>query len=170
MNSTQRWADAALSSFIPQQFLATVGAMVVGNVAAIIPAVLIAAVTRNTSGGNWVDHIVDQNIPILRAAGEPYFILPVLAAFIFGLLSRRYSRSTSAVWVWVLPTVILSWSLLTWKNGGFRPYWPDVWDNHFGPDCGSSECMYELLVTAPFYTSLAYTFGWLTNHHLKTGR
>jgi hypothetical protein len=168
MNSTRRWANAALPSFIAQQFLATVGAMVVGTVGAIIPSVLIAAVTKNTSGGNWVDHMVDQHI--LRAAGEPYFIFPVLAAFMLGLLSHRYSQSTSASWVWVLPTVILIWNLLTWKNGGFRPYWPDVWNNYFGSDCGSSECMYELFVTAPFYASLAYTFGWLTNHHLKTGR
>ncbi len=138
--------------------------MIVATVGALIPAVLIAAGTKNTSG-NWVDHISEQRI--LRAAGEPYFIFPILAAFIVGLLSRRHSQSTSAGWVWVLPTVILLWNLLTWKNGGLRPYWPDVWDNFFGPNCGSSECLYENLVTTPFYASLAYTFGWMTKHRLK---
>ncbi len=115
--------------------------MIVATVGALIPAVLIAAGTKNTSG-NWVDHISEQRI--LRSAGEPYFIFPILAAFIVGLLSR-----------------------LTWKNGGLRPYWPDVWDNFFGPNCGSSECLYENLVTTPFYASLAYTFGWMTKHRLK---
>jgi hypothetical protein len=112
--------------------------------------------------------MVDQHI--LRAAGEPYFILPDLAAFILGVLSHRYSQSTSAARVWVLPTVILIWNLLTWKNGDFGPYWPDVGSKYCGPDCGSSECMYELVVIAPFYTSAAYSLGWATNHHLKTGR
>jgi hypothetical protein len=161
MNSTRHWAYAALPSFIAQQLFATVGAMLIGIVGALIPAVLIAAVTKNTSGGNWADQIADQHI--LRAAGEPYFIFPILAALMLGLLSHRYTQSTSAAWVWVLPTVILMWNLLTWKNGGFRPYWPDVWDNYFGANCGSSECLYENFVTAPFYASLAYTSGWLTN-------
>ena len=47
-----------------------------------IPAIPIAAVTKNTSGGNWADHIVDQ--PVLRAVGEPYFALPVVAGFFLG--------------------------------------------------------------------------------------
>ena len=82
MNTVQRWRDAALPSFVVQQLVSTVGAMVIGILVATIPAVLVAAVTKNNSGGNWGDHVVEQ--PILRATGEPYFVFPMLAAFIFG--------------------------------------------------------------------------------------
>ena len=165
MHTAKRWPDATLPSFLVQQLVSTVGAMIVGNIVVIIPAVLVAAVTKNTSGGNWADQLADQQI--LRAGGEPHFVFPVLAAFVFGLVSHRYSRSLSAMWVWVLPLIIFVWNLFTWKNGGFRPYWPDVWNNYFGSDCGSSECLYELFVTAPFYTSLAYTLGWLAKRALQ---
>jgi hypothetical protein len=148
-----------LLGFVVHLAASTLGAAVIGFVTAIIPAVLIAAVTKNTSGGNWVDHLAEQRI--LDAAGEPYFLFPILSGFALGVLSCRYSRSSSAAWVWILPTVVLLWNVLTWQSGGFRPYWPDVWNNYFGSDCGSSECVYELFVTAPFYTSLAYTLGWL---------
>jgi hypothetical protein len=165
MNVAKRWLDATLPSFLIQQLVSTVGAMLVGLLAVIVPAVVIAATTRNTSGGNWADHIVDQGV--LRAAEEPYFVFPILAAFVFGVLSHRYSLSLSALWVWVLPAAILLWNVFTWRNGGYRPYWPDVWNNYFGSDCGSSECAYEFFVTAPFYTSLAYTLGWTTKRVLS---
>jgi hypothetical protein len=133
-------------------------------VAALIPAVLIAMATKNTSGGNWADHLAQERI--LHAVEGPYFVFPILAACVFGALSRRYSRSLAARWVWVFPAAVLLWNVFTWRNGGYRPYWPDVWNNYFGPHCGSSECAYELFVTAPFYTSFAYTFGWTMSRAL----
>jgi hypothetical protein len=158
-SNSRNWRGMALPSFLVQQLVSTAGAMVVGTLAGFIPAVLVSAVTKNTSGGNWVDHIADQ--PLLRVVGEPYFAFPVIAGFLLGVLSHRFFRSSSAAWVWVLPTIILVWNLFTWRNGGYRAYWPDVWDNYFGSHCGSSECLYEVFVTAPFYTSLAYTLGWI---------
>jgi len=156
--NAKRWQDTALPAFFVHLTVSTLGAAVAGFVAALLPAVLIAAVTKNTSGGDWGDHVADQSI--LKAAGEPYFMFPVIAGLAFGALSYRYSRSSSAAWVWVLPAIVLIWNVLTWKTGGLSPYWPDVWNNYFGSDCGSSECLYELFVTMPFYTSLAYAAGW----------
>jgi len=159
MSTAKRWRDATLPAFLTQQLVSTVGAMVAGFLVALIPAVVVAMATKNTSGGNWADHMAEQHI--FRAAEEPYFVFPILAAFVFGVLSHRYSRSLSARWVWVIPLTILLWSVLTWRTGESRPYWTDVWNNYFGRDCGSSECAYEFFMTAPAYTSLAYTFGWL---------
>jgi hypothetical protein len=34
-----------------------------------------------------------------------------------------------------------------------------TWDTYFGKGCGGSECLYELFLTAPFYTSVAYSIG-----------
>jgi hypothetical protein len=158
MHLAKRWQDATLPAFLIQQLISTVGAMVAGVLAALIPAALIAMATKNTSGGNWADHLAQQRI--LNAVEGPYFVFPILASCVFGALSRHYSRSIAARWVWVFPAIILIWNVFTWRNGGYRPYWPDVWNNYFGSHCGSSECIYELFVTAPFYTSLAYTFGW----------
>jgi hypothetical protein len=159
MNTAKRWRDSTLPAFLIQQIVSTVGAMVAGLLAALIPASVVAMATKNTSGGNWADHLAEQQI--FHAAGEPYFIFPILAAFVFGALSHRYSRSLAARWVWVFPLTILLWNVFTWRTGGFSPYWTDVWNNYFGRYCGSSECVYELFVTAPVYTSLAYTFGWV---------
>jgi hypothetical protein len=102
---SKSWRGMTLPSFLIQQLASTAGAMLFGTITGAIPAVLISAVTKNTSGGNWADHIADQ--PILRAVGEPYFALPVLAGFFLGVLSSRFFRSSSAAWVWVLPTIIL---------------------------------------------------------------
>ena|SRR5215831_1321425 len=93
----RHWLSATAPDFLINQFVSTVGAMVVGTLAAVIPAFLIAAVTKNNSGGNWADHVAAQRI--LRAAGEPYFLLPILAGFLLGALSYRYSRSATALWV-----------------------------------------------------------------------
>jgi hypothetical protein len=60
--------DAILPSFLIQQVVSTAGAIVIGDLAAIVPAVVAAAVTKNTSGGNWADLIADQNI--LRATAQ----------------------------------------------------------------------------------------------------
>src|SRR3954470_7597050 len=60
--SATRWQDATIPSFLIQQAVSTVAAMVLGHVVAIVPAILIAAATKNTSAGNWADHLVDQHI------------------------------------------------------------------------------------------------------------
>jgi hypothetical protein len=154
----------ALPAFFVHLTASTLGAAVVGFIAAFLLACLTAAFTKNTSGGNWADHVSDQLV--LKAADGPYFVFPVLSGFALGALSYRYSRSSSAAWVWVLPTIVLIWNVFTWKNGGSRPYWLDVWDNYFASGCGSSECLYELFVTMPFYTALVYAVGWMTRRIL----
>ena len=101
----KRWQDTALPAFFVHLTESTLGAAVVGFVAAFLLAGLTAAFTKNTSGGNWADHVADQFI--LKAAGEPYFVFPDLSGFALGGLSYRYSRSSSAAWFWVLPTIAL---------------------------------------------------------------
>jgi sorbitol-specific phosphotransferase system component IIC len=83
----KRWQDTALPAFFVHLATSTVGSIVVGFVAAIIPAALAAAFTTNTSGGNWIDHLAEQCF--LNAAGEPYFLFPVLSGFTLGTLSYR---------------------------------------------------------------------------------
>jgi len=43
-------------------------------------------------------------------------------------------------------------------------------DNFFFARCGATECLYELFITAPFYTSAAYTLGWLCKNWMIAKR
>jgi len=153
-------ADNAIPSFVLHQIISTVGVVLVATVAMLIPAMLIAAFTKNTSGGNFVDHVVGQ--PLFKlGTNDSYPVLSVLIGFILGALSHRVFRTRGAAWVWILPLCILLWNILTWNTGGYGTYWRGVWDNYFGSNCGGSECLYEFFVTVPFYTSSAYSLGWL---------
>ena len=157
--------DGAIPSFVVQLIGSTVGAILIGMVAVVIPAIVTAAVGRNTSGGNLADRIGEQ--PIFTLLNEPYFVAPVAAGFVLGMFSYRVFRSRSAAWVWAVPMAVLIYNVTTWRAGGFGPYWQDVWNNYFGSQCESSGCFYEWLVTAPFYTSVAYTLGWISRNLIR---
>ncbi len=154
-------AGSSLIVFLTNLCAATFGAMLVGILAMGIPAALIAILTRGASPGNFVDHVIDQ--PFFKWADKSN-VLYLGAGLVLGFFSRRFSRSRWTAWVWVIPFIVLCSNLLTWKGAGplnTPVYWKDVWDNYFGSDCGSSECMYEFLVTIPFYTSVLYSVGWV---------
>ena len=160
---SEQWiTSAVVPSFLIQLVIATIGAMIVGLVAALILSTLVAAITKNTSGGNFIDHVVAQ--PFLAWAD----LVIVFSAFALGTLARRVFRSRAAAFVWIFPAIILVWNLLTWEGAGTistRTYWIDVLNNYFA-HCGSSECLYKVFVTVPFYTSVAYSFGWAAGRFL----
>jgi hypothetical protein len=91
----------------------------------------------------------------------PPFIL-LSAAVVGYLLNRRFGHR-AALWVWVLG---FYWLLLgVWD---LSRHWSPAWDYHptrwsfaaanlFGPDCGDTECLWELLVTYPFAASVVYS-------------
>lgn len=145
--------------FVLHTVLSTLGANLVACLLVATCSVVTALVTRNTSGGNFIDHIGEQ--PSVHLFDQPYFVGPVIVGFVMGFVLHTWFRSRFAAWVWILPALILVWNLFTWHPGFSRAYWPDVWENYFSGQCGSSECLYEQFVTCPFYTSVAYALGWL---------
>ncbi len=155
----KHWIDGALPSFVVQLVLSTVGAVLLGIVLVLVPALVIAAVTK-PPGSSLIDRMVDQSL-FRVGVDNPYFAGPILAGFILGVLSHRWFRSSSAPWVWLLPAMILAFNVATWKSHIARSNFSDAWANYFTSDCGASECLYEILITAPFYTSVAYTVGWI---------
>ena len=105
---------------------------------------LIIGQRRMLSARHWID--------------PPYSALPIFIAIACAFIFRRLTHRQPSVWVWVLPAIILAWNLFTWdRYPGQIYYWKDAWNNYFGSECGSSECLYELAVTGPFCCSVAYS-------------
>jgi hypothetical protein len=143
--------------FVLHQFIATVGALLLGTVVVFLLAALVAVFTRTPSEG-LLERVTEP--PLFKlGADNPYFVGPILMAFVLGWTSRRYLDSRAAAWVWVLPALALVWNLMTWKSYSPLGHWADVEANFFTTNCGDSDCLYELFVTAPFYTSIAYSLG-----------
>ena len=155
--------------FVFQSIIATIGALVVGMICGAAPAIVAALVVKSSSAGSFEDRLV--SLRIFRVlVDSPYFLGPIIVAFILGAFASRAWETNAGLWVWLLPTGILVWNLLTWKSYTSRTNWVDAWANYFGSDCGDSECLYELLVTAPFYTSVAYSLGCIATHIFASGK
>ena len=96
----------------------------------------------------------------------PYFPVQIIFALILGLLLGRALRHRSIVWVWVLPLAVLCYSLVTARvliptSVLARPgVFQSRLSYYFGPGCQpAAHCLDQLLVTMPFYSSLAYSLG-----------
>src|SRR3989442_15412434 len=97
---------------------------------------------------------------------KPYFPVQIISALILGWLLGRTLRHRSTVWVWVLPLAILGYSLVTARvliptsvfasPGVFQ----SRFSHYFGSGCQpAAHCLDQLLITMPFYSSLAYSVG-----------
>jgi len=90
----------------------------------------------------------------------PYSPICLLSAFIIASVVVRRRPDIEATLVWVIPLALLIIGVFSWNRyPGQADWWKDMWDNYFGRNCGGSECVYEFMVTEPFFTSLAYTLG-----------
>ena len=97
---------------------------------------------------------------------SPYFPVQIIFALILGWLLGRVLRNRSMVWVWVLPLTILSYSVVTsrvlvptsvFAGPGAGQSW---FSHYFGWGCRPADhCLDQLLITMPFYSSLAYSLG-----------
>jgi hypothetical protein len=96
----------------------------------------------------------------------PYFPVQIIFALILGWLLGRALRHRSMVWVWVLPLAILCYSLITARvliptSVLARPgVIQSRFSHYFGRGCQpAAHCLDQLLITMPFYSSLAYSAG-----------
>jgi hypothetical protein len=140
--------------------------MFAGTLVTLALAAILAVLTKNAPGGNFIDHVIDQ--PFFHWADKSGWVM-ILSGLGLGWAARRFFASRSAAFVWVPPTVVLLWNLVMWTGYGpptTTQYWMELW-SHYSADCGSSECLYWLFVTLPFYTSVAYSLGWLSGRLLR---
>ncbi len=97
---------------------------------------------------------------------RPYFPVQIIFGLILGWLVGRALRHRSMLWVWVIPFAILCYSLVTATvliptSVLARPgVIQSRFSHYFGSGCRPAEhCLDQLLITMPFYSSLAYFIG-----------
>lgn len=95
-------------------------------------------------------------------SGEPVWAPEILAGFLFGWLAYRRIPSRLAFGAFAVPAVILFWNVVSWQRA--MSQYDSTWSTFFGTGCGGSECLYQLIVTAPFYTAVAYSAGSVVAH------
>jgi hypothetical protein len=97
-------------------------------------------------------------------SGLPYFPVQIVFALILGWLLGRALRHRSIVWVWVLPLVILCYSVATYRvlipTSVLASIGQSRFSHYFGWGCRpQNHCLDQLLITMPFYSCLAYSLG-----------
>ena len=98
---------------------------------------------------------------------NPFYPVQIVSGLYFGwLLGRRFNHR-SMLWIWILPLAILIYAfaatptLSPWASILARP---DTVQSrlsyYFGWGCQPrARCLDQLLITMPFYASVAYSFG-----------
>ena len=91
----------------------------------------------------------------------PTFAVPVIIGLVFGYrfgngLATLYSRL-----LFVMPLFIAVWEIGGWMKYRYsgENLLASIVDNFFTSRCGGSECLEELMITAPLLSSLAWIFG-----------
>ena len=84
---------------------------------------------------------------------SPFWALGIIFAFSFGCIAYLLAKSTSSLFAWPVPALLLVWNLISWPSQA-----GSTWQAFFVSGCGEG-CVYQILVTAPFYAAVAYPFG-----------
>lgn len=94
---------------------------------------------------------------ISAAIGPPLFPLELVIAAGLGYALNRRRGDFAATFVWIPAAVVLAWGISIVVAQPFDGGWAGVWRQYFGSNCQSSECLGEVIVTAPLYTSILYS-------------
>jgi len=98
---------------------------------------------------------------------NPFYPVQIVAGIYLGwLLGRRFNHK-SMLWVWILPLAILIYAFAATPT--LSP-WASILEQpntvksrlsyYFGWGCQPrARCLDQLVITMPFYASVAYTFG-----------
>jgi hypothetical protein len=91
----------------------------------------------------------------------PTFLAPGLIGLAGGFFVGRRSPRLLSWFVFLIPLILGIWELVTWIR--LEPHGNEIAgllrDNFLGTRCGASECLEELLITAPLIASIAYAMG-----------
>ena len=98
---------------------------------------------------------------------NPFYPGQIVAGLYFGWVLGRRLQPRSVFWVWVLPLAILAYAFATTPMPNPSPSIfarPETVQArlsfYFGWGCQSrARCLNQLLITMPFYASVAYSLG-----------
>lgn len=97
-----------------------------------------------------------------QLTAEPFWLPEIVAGLLLGWVAYKTVPSKAAFTVWLIPGGLLLWSALSWQRS--MAMFDSTWDTYFGSQCGGSECLYQLFLTAPFYSSVFYSIGAFANY------
>lgn len=94
---------------------------------------------------------------------EPLTPFMTISAAIVGMFVGRKLLDSAAIWVWIPGAIVflqgaaelMAWWSPSWDYSSSR--WIYAVRNLLTPNCGSTECLYELFGTTPFVCSIAYS-------------
>jgi hypothetical protein len=92
-----------------------------------------------------------------QVVSEPFWVPEIVAGILFGRLCYLRAPSRIAFVAWIVPGVLLAWNV--WSDQQTMSAYDSTWDTYFGRNCGGSECIYQLVLTVPFYAGVAYSLG-----------
>jgi hypothetical protein len=92
-----------------------------------------------------------------RLLEEPFWVPEIAAGFCAGWFFYKRLPSKIALMAWIAPAVFLGWSAWSWHQTASM--YDHTWETYFGSQCGGSDCIYQLFLTGPFYTSVAYSLA-----------
>jgi|SRR5580698_10488640 hypothetical protein len=91
----------------------------------------------------------------------PTFIAPILLGLALGYRFGRSLTALSSRLIFLIPLVLVAYSVWISVKYGVpgESAVNNIKDNYLGAGCESSECLYEALVSAPLFSSIAYSAG-----------
>lgn len=104
---------------------------------------------------------------------NPFYPLQILAGSYFGWLLGRRFQHKCMLWIWVFPFAILVYAFATRNLNSSVLFHNDSIQERlsffFGWGCKPREhCIAQLLITMPFYASVAYSVGALVARRRQT--
>lgn len=122
------------------------------------------------AGGMFVGFLPEALVGQLyyNTAIEAFSPMIAISAFLLGyFVSFRILSLRAAPWTWILGLAWLIVGIREVSSGWSASWSPEktVWGyvlaNLFGPGlrCSGSECLYEVIFTAPFAASITYSIG-----------
>jgi hypothetical protein len=88
---------------------------------------------------------------------RPFYILVVASGALLGRVSYLRWKNWTAFFVWLPLACFLLLSGWSWQKGMAK--YDSTWNTYFGKGCGGSSCVYQLSLTVPFYTGMAYSIS-----------
>ena len=105
--------------------------------------------------GDMIVPIVGRG-PVTRLQLTPYYPLEIVFALLLGYFSPSRMKGSYAYYVWVLPTLYLTWGVVASFQLGLGT--SEIASRFFGATCWP-HCEDQYVWTLPFYTSTLYSLG-----------